>query len=358
MWPLFYPLKEAMKKIDLEAHFYTEEYNEYFRGRKEFPKLESIEDEKHQKIDSIWYSPDLIRSKRPIISEKLLDLEEKRLEEMDAAGIDVQVISLNDPGCELFDASDAAVVARKTNDELARAIKKHPDRFIGLAAIAPQHPEEAADELERAVSDLGFRGLKIGSNVRGEYLDDQKYWVIFERAEKLGVPINIHPMVPSASILKPYADYGDTLVGPSLGYGAETALSVMRLICSGVFDKYPGLKIILGHLGEALPFWMNRLNLGWLEPPAMGKIGPKCLKKPTDYLKTNFIMTTSGLFFEPAFLCTYLALGADNIAFAIDYPFADNKTAVQFMERMPICDKDREKIYHLNAEILFKTGEN
>jgi predicted TIM-barrel fold metal-dependent hydrolase len=273
---------------------------------------------------------------------------------MDEAGIDMQVLSLNDPGCELFDEPDATALAKKTNDELAKVIKKYPNRFIGLAALAPQNPKAAAEELERAISDLGFRGTKIGSNVRGEYLDDPKYRGIFERAEKLEVPINIHPMIPSLSTLKPYAAYGDTLVGPSLGYGAETALSVMRLICSGVFDKYPRLKIILGHLGEALPFWMNRLNLGWLEPPAPGKPGPKCLKKPTDYLKANFVMTTSGLFFEPAFLCTYLALGADNIAFAIDYPFADNKQAAQFIERMPICDEDKEKICHLNAERLFK----
>jgi len=344
-----------MKKIDLEAHFYTEEYNEYFRRRKEFPKLETIEDEKQRKIDRIWYSPDLVRPKRPSVSDRLLDLGEIRLKEMDEAGIDIQVLSLNDPGCELFDASEATALAKKTNDELAQVTKRHPDRFIGLAALAPQAPEEAADELERAVIDLGFRGTKIGSNARGEYLDDQKYWVIFERAEKLGVPINIHPMIPSLSTLKPYAAYGDALVGPGLGYGAETALSVMRLICSGIFDKYPGLKIILGHLGEALPFWMNRLDLGWIEPPTLGENGPKCMKKPTDYLKSNFVMTTSGLFFEPAFLCVYLALGADNMAFAVDYPFADNKLAVQFMERMPICDKDKEKICHLNAEKLFKT---
>lgn len=345
--------ESRMRKFDLEAHFYTREYNEYLRSRKEFPRLETVEYEAGRKIDRIWYSPELVRPKSPSVSEMLLDLEEIRLKKMDEAGVDVQVISLNDPGCQLFDAQEATELARKTNDELARITKKHPDRFIGLAAIAPQSPGEAANELERTVKDLGFRGAFMGSNVRGEYPDDPKYWVIFERAEKLGVPINIHPMIPSSSMLKQYATYGDALVGPSLGYGAETALSVMRLMCSGVFDKYPGLKIILGHLGEALPFWMSRLNLGWVEPPAMGGLGPKCTKKPTDYLKSNFIITTSGLFFEPAFLCSYLALGADNIAFGIDYPFADNKMAVQFMERMPISEQDKAKIFHLNAEKLF-----
>ncbi len=168
------------------------------------------------------------------------------------------------------------------------------------------------------------------------------------------MPINIHPMIPSASTLKPYLAYGYTLIGASLGYGIESALSVMRLICSGVFDKYPGLKIILGHLGEALPFWMNRLNSGWIEPPTLGENGPKCMKKPTDYIKTNFVMTTSGMFFEPAFLCVYLTLGADNIAFAVDYPFEDSKRAGQFIERIPICDKDKEKIGHLNTERLLQ----
>lgn len=342
-----------MKKIDLEAHFYTEEYNEYFRSRKEYPRLETV-DEKDQKIDRIWYSPELVRPKRPAISERLLDLGTIRVKEMDEGGIDVQVLSINDPGVELFDTPQALALAQKTNDQVAQVLKKYPGRFIALATLAPQDPNSAAHELERAVKELGFKGGKIGTNVRGEYLDDHKFWVVFERAAKLGVPINIHPMIPSLSIQKAYGAYGDALLGPSLGYGAETLLSIMRLMCSGIFDKYPELKIILGHLGESLTFWMDRLNLGWLEPPPAGRLGPKCKRKPTDYLKDNFVVTTSGHFFEPAFLCTYMALGADNILFGTDWPFANNKRVAEWMDRLPICDKDKEKICHGNAEKLFK----
>jgi predicted TIM-barrel fold metal-dependent hydrolase len=128
----------------------------------------------------------------------------------------------------------------------------------------------------------------------------------------------------------------------------------MRVIYSGLFDHYPGLKVILGHLGEGLPFWLPRLDLGWLEPAISEEKRPRCAKRPSEYIKTNFIVTTSGMFFQPAFLCTYLALGADNIAFAVDHPYADNKAASQFIEEIPICDPDREKISHLNAERLFK----
>jgi 2,3-dihydroxybenzoate decarboxylase len=345
-----------MKKIDLEAHFITEGYVAYLRARTQFPKLETIEDEKHQKFDRLWYRPDLCQARSLGLSDRLLDLGEGRIKEMDAAGIDCQALSLTDPGCEPFDAPDATAVARETNDELVRAVKKYPDRFIGLAALAPQNPDEAADELERGIKELGFRGAKINSNIRGEYLDDRKYWTIFERAEKLGVPIYLHPTVPSPAMLGPYAAYGYTLTSPSLGFGAETALHAMRLICSGLFDKYPGLKIILGHLGEGLPFWLNRLNLGWLRPLTPGELGPKCVKKPSEYIKTNFMVTTSGMFFQPAFLCVYLALGADNITFATDHPFVESKPAGQFMEALSIGDNDKDKICHLNAERLFKLG--
>jgi predicted TIM-barrel fold metal-dependent hydrolase len=164
-----------MKKIDLEAHFVTREYIEYLRNRKDFPKLETIEDGKGHKFDRIWYRPDLCQARSLDVSDRLLDLGKGRVEEMDAAGIDIEVLSLSDPGCEPFDTSEATILTRKTNDELSQAVKRFPDRFVGLAALAPQDPQEAANELERAVNSLGFKGGKINSNVRGEYLDDEKY---------------------------------------------------------------------------------------------------------------------------------------------------------------------------------------
>jgi 5-carboxyvanillate decarboxylase len=340
-----------MKVIDLEAHFFTEEYLEYLRGRKEVPKLETVEDERHEKFEQLSYGPGLHLPHKMTL-KYLLDLGEGRMREMDEAGIGLQVLSLSNPGPDTFDdPSEATTVAKKINDELSNAIRKYPARFIGLATLAPQIPEVAADELERAVKKLNLKGAKINSHVRGEYLDDEKYWVIFERAEKLGVPIYLHPKLPSPRMLQPYADYGFALAGASWGFAAETSLHAMRLIYSGVFDKYPELKIILGHLGEGLPFWLSRIDYSWLRKTR--DLSMKNLRKPSDYVRNNFMMTTSGMFFQPAFMCAYLALGADRLLFAVDYPYEANKEAVQFMAVAPICDSDKEKICHLTAENIF-----
>ena len=185
-----------MKKIDVEAHFLTDDYVKYMHARKEFPKLEAIEDEGHRKFEGLWFEPDYCHAFTLEVINRLLDLGEGRLKEMDAAGIDMQVLSLSDPGCELFKATEATAITRKINNELSRVTKRHPDRFIGLATLAPQNPSAAADELNRAVTELGFRGGKINSNDQGEYLDDQKYLGIFEIAEKIGLHIYLNPLIP------------------------------------------------------------------------------------------------------------------------------------------------------------------
>jgi len=318
-----------MKVIDLEAHFHTQEYVEYLHSREGLPATPTSK-----------------------LQDSLLDLGEGRLKIMDAAGIDVQVLSLTAPGVQILEASEGTAWSRKANDELSAVVKRYPDRFIGLAAVAPQSPGEAADELERAVTELGFKGVCINSHARDEYLDDGKYWVIFDRAEKLDVPIYLHPTIPSTAILKPYADYGFPLYGPVLGFAADLVLHTMRLIYSGLFDRYPKLKIILGHMGEGLPFWLSRLDFFWLRPWVEGK--PAIERKPSEYIKSNFTITTSGMFFQPALICACLALGADKITFAVDYPYEDTEEALRFMKEAPICDSDKEKIYHLNAERLFK----
>jgi 2,3-dihydroxybenzoate decarboxylase len=254
-------VNSIMKVIDLEAHFYTEDYIKYLRSRKELPR-----EEVHKNGIRLQFAPDVWAPRSFKLVEKLLDVGEKRIEEMDEAGIDIQVLSLAVPGCEQFDASEGAAMARQTNDELAEVIKKYPDRYVGLAALAPQDPAEAAAELERAVKELGMRGAKLNSHVRGEYLDDEKYWPVFEMAERLDVPIYLHPTLPSPSILGGFAKYGFPLAGPPYGFGAETSLHTMRLLYSGVFDKYPKLKIVLGHMGEGLPFWLYRIDFYWLKP--------------------------------------------------------------------------------------------
>jgi len=338
-----------MRKIDLEAHFYTEEYLKYLSARKEVPK-----EEPYKGVSRIWYERNVWMPHGLGLMDRLLDLGEGRLRIMDEAGIDMQVLSLSTPGCEQFGPADGTAQTRKANDELSKVIKKYPDRFIGLAALAPQSPGEAADELERVVKEFGFKGAKVHSHVGDTYLDDERYWIIFERAEKLDVPIYLHPTSPRPSMLEPYTDYGFALAGPALGFGAETALQSMRLIYSGVFDKYPRLKIILGHLGEVLIFLMDRIDWIFKKPYMIKELIPKINKMPSEYIRSNFITTTSGMFAVPAFTCVFEEIGADRIMFAADYPYEKSEEAVSFMEKVPISDIDKEKICHLNAEKLFK----
>ncbi len=317
-----------MKKIGVEEHFTTKDTLAHFR-----PPISFSDNDTGGEAE-------------PMSDRGTLADIATRLKDMDEAGIDMQVLSLG-PGIEQYDAAFAIPLAEKTNDELAEVIRKYPDRFAGLASIAPQDPEAAADELERAVVMLGLKGAMIKSHINGEYLDEPKYWVIFERAEKLGVPIYLHPKEPSPDMIKPYLAYPE-LAGAMWGFAAEAGLHAMRLICSGVFDKYPGLKIILGHMGEALPFWLFRMD----SKGPMSK--SKLKKKPSEYVKDNFFISTSGMFSQPALICSYLALGADNILFAVDYAAESSVEAVEFIEAAPICPGDKEKICHLNAEKLFK----
>lgn len=336
-----------MKIIDLEAHFYTHEYIEYLCSRKELPREERGDDG-----IKLWYTENFWAPRSYELEERLLELGEARIKEMDADGIDIQVISLTNPSVQLFEEKEGVLWAKRVNDELSTVVGKYPDRYVGLASVAPQSPQEAAREIERSVKELGLKGVVVQSHARNEYLDDKKYWPLFEKAEELDVPIYLHPGAPSTSILEPYAKYGFPLAGPILGFAADVSLHVMRLIYGGLFDQYPDLKIILGHLGEGLPYWFPRLDFYW-HKKWVGK-GPGIKRKPSDYLKTNFVITTSGIFFQPALLCAYLAMGADKIAFAVDYPYEENKEALAFMREAPLCDEDKEKIYHLNAERLFK----
>ena len=334
-----------MKKIAIEEHFFTEGYKDYLRKRKGYPRLETTEDKENGRTEWLWRGPDDYFLLNPERDRRLLETGEGRLREMDRDGLDMQVLSLSGPGVELLDIEDGRIMAREVNDQLAGIVSKHPDRFAGFATIAPQDPDSAAEEMERAVRKLGFVGTKINSHVGEDYLDDKKYWAIFEAAEKLGAPLYFHPREPLPGMLEKYSLYPG-LQGPMFGFAAETGLHAMRLICGGVFDKYPNLKIILGHLGESLPYWLWRMDSqGLLYPFIRG-----LQKKPSEYVKDHFLVTTSGMFWEPAFLCAYLGLGADRILFAIDYPYESMEIAVKFMDNLPICEGDKEKIAHLNSE--------
>jgi hypothetical protein len=267
---------------------------------------------------------------------------------MDKCGVDVQILSLSAPGLEQLDPNTGAALAKSANDGLFEVIKKYPDRFMGYAALAPKNPGRAADELERCVKELGFKGWNTHSNYGDSYLDDKEYWPIMERCERLGVPIYVHPTVPAIPQVK---GYGFALAGAPFGFGLETALCMMRLIYSGVFDAFPTLKIILGHLGEGLPFVLKRIDWAYVRPfdPAAR---PNLARKPGQYVRDNVFVTTSGNYYEPAFKCTYEALGIDRILLGTDYPYEDPEECIEFVEGLSISREDREKIYSGNARQL------
>lgn len=287
------------------------------------------------------------------IAKRLVDLGELRLKTMDEAGVAMQIVSITSPGVQIFDAEKGTALAKSANDRLIAAVQAHPDRFAGLAAIAPQDPAGAAKELERAVKG-GLKGALINSHTKGEYLDDPKFWVIFEKAQELDVPIYIHPRSPSPAMVQPFQKYTG-LEAATLGFAAETSLHAVRLILSGVFDDYPRLKIILGHMGEGIPFWLDRIDNRNRLFYSMDTSGQRKLRKqPSEYFRENFYITTSGMDFEPALMLCHQVLGPDRILFAIDYPYEESLNPVRVLDEAPMSDEDKEKIYQRNSEKLFR----
>lgn len=285
-----------------------------------------------------------------LIHERLIDLGEGRIRDMDEAGIDVQVISLTSPGVQVFPGDLATRLAANANDKLAQAVRSHPDRFVGLAAIAPQQPKAAAREIERASTELGLKGVIINSHTHGEYLDSKKYWPIFEAAESMSAPIYLHPRTPSPAIVEPFLDYGLYFAG--WGFAMETSLHAMRLIMAGVFDQFPNLRIILGHMGEGIPFWLDRIDNRYLLQVKIGAV-PEMAKLPSEYFRNNFLITTSGMTYAAPLKLSTDVLGAHRILFAADYPYESLSEAVEFMDSAPVTEGDRHRIYHANAEELF-----
>ena len=288
------------------------------------------------------------------IIEKLQYVDHRRVRDMDEAGIDVQVMSLTGPGVQIFDSPTAVAVARSSNDQLSEAIAKFPTRFAGLAAIAPQNPQEAAKELERGVRKLGLKGAIINSHTHGEYLDDQKFWEIFAAAEALDVPIYLHPQGPSKGLIGPLLKRG--LDGAIFGFGVDTGMHLLSIITSGVFDRFPKLQIMVGHMGEALPFWMFRLDYmhkATVLSKRYDAMQP-LKKKVSDDLKENVYVTNSGVAWAPAIMFSQQVLGVDRVLYAMDYPYQFVAEEVGEMERAQISDADRKKFYQTNAERVFK----
>ena len=287
------------------------------------------------------------------IRAQIQDLGERRIRDMDATGIAKQILSLTSPGVQVFDAPTAVPLATSFNDQLAEAIGKHPDRFAGLAAIAPQDPTAAAKELQRAVKSLHLKGAIVNSHTRGEYLDEPKFWEIFEAAESLNVPIYLHPNTPSARMVGPFLDRG--LDGAVFGFAVETSLHILRIVFSGVFDRFPKLRMVAGHLGEGLPYWLFRIDFMHQRLTANNRYAnvPKLQKRPSDYLKENFYVTTSGMAWQPPILYAQSVLGADRVLYAMDYPYQFVPDEVKVTDDLPISDADKKKLYQTNAEKVF-----
>ncbi len=281
---------------------------------------------------------------------RLCDVGAKRLAEMDAAGIDMQVLSLTAPGVEQLDAAEAAALAREANDYVADAVKNHPSRFAAFAAVPTPAPEQAAAELERRVRS-GFKGAAVNGHNRGRYLDDTFYWPLLECAQALDVPLYLHPTPPPAAVLDTY--YGgfapllsEMLAGGGWGWHIETAVHVIRLIAGGVFDRFPKLQVVIGHMGEGLPFMFQRLDI---IPAAVTGLQ----RQFKDYLRDNVHYTFSGFNFPPAFLDLLLELGGvDRIMFSADHPYQSMPAARAFLEQVPVSAAAKERIAHGNAEKL------
>jgi predicted TIM-barrel fold metal-dependent hydrolase len=294
-----------------------------------------------------------LKSNDPAAYERLYDRGNIRLQQMDVAGIDFQIMSLFDPGVQHDeDAARAVDNARRANDDLAESISQNPYRFGGFATLATQDPDAAAAELERAVTDLVLLGALVNGHTHGRYLDDRAYDGLFDCAQRLGVPIYLHPTTPHPAVMDawfvPYTKDGLHLA--SWGFGVETGTHALRLIYSGVFDRFPRLQMILGHLGEMLPFAAYRIDryygLG-------GSGGADLAAPPSYYLRNNFYVTTSGDFSPVAFECTLEVIGPDRLMFSVDYPMDDNVAGAEFLANLPIDAEVRRKVADGNALSLF-----
>ena len=284
----------------------------------------------------------------------LPDLDQLRLQHMDECGIDKQVIGLTAPGVQILDKATAVSFSQVANDQLAEAVRKHPTRFVGMIAVAPQDPVAAAKEIERGVSQLGMNSVIINSHTQGEYLSDPKFWDIFAAAESHNVPIYLHPNSLPANMIQSFQECG--LDGAIYGFGVETGLHALRIITAGVFDRFPKLQMILGHMGEALPFWAYRLDYMHRATVLSNRYeSMKPLKKkPSDYLRENFFITNSGVAWEPAIKFSQAVLGVDRVMYAMDYPYQYQVDEVIAMDNMAMTAEDKKKFFQTNAETVFK----
>jgi predicted TIM-barrel fold metal-dependent hydrolase len=317
-----------MKTVTLEEHFFTESY---LRAAKDDP--------------SVQFGG---------LQPKLLDLGAGRIAAMDEAGIDVQVLSLAAFALEGLDAATGTALARDVNDELAAAVKANPTRLAGFATVALKDPEAAVVELERSISKLGFVGLMMNGTVEGRFMDDPAFLPVFEEAARLGVPVYLHPapapkVVKAAYFLGLPGELGNMLSIAGWGWHAETGLHTLRLIVSGLFDKVPGLQLVIGHMGEGLPYALVRSS-GILSGPA------RLRQTVAEYFKTNIHLTTSGYFTLSPLKCALEVVGIERLMYSVDYPFSPNTHGREFLKKAAglLSAEDMEKLAGGNAEKVLK----
>jgi predicted TIM-barrel fold metal-dependent hydrolase len=318
-----------MRTITLEEHISTPEF------------LEAMAEVRQGDL-----MVDLWRSRR----DKLFDVGKDRIADMDAAGIDVQVLSLSG-SMDKLNPAIAAGLARDTNDKIADAVRAHPDRFAAFATLALQEPEKAALEFERCVRQLGFKGALVNGTSDGQFLDHRRFTPLFETAQALDVPVYLHPAPPPDDVSKAYygglpGDLGFILSTPGWGWHVETGMHCLRLILSGLFERFPRLKIIIGHMGEALPFYLARADV------FLPRSATRLKLSVSEYFREHFYITTSGCFTLPPFQCALQVVGADRMLFSVDYPYDSNAAGRAFLNALPVSAEDLEKISHGNAERL------
>jgi predicted TIM-barrel fold metal-dependent hydrolase len=332
--------------IDFETHFVTKEWVDATYANPGYPRFV---DDKATGRRRMYYREDAFEPHGDFLLNRLLDLGEGRIKGMDEAGVDKAVVSLTAPGVDHFDPGVGTSLARSVNDELAAAIDRRPERLMGFAALAPKDPLAAAAELERCVKELGFKGWKTHSNFGDSYIDERRYWPILAKAEELGVVIYLHPVAPMIPQLR---TYGLALAGAAFGFGVETATAMMRLVLSGAFDVFPKLKVMIGHYGEGLPFLMQRIDHPFVRPHLRAsdpEVVPDLKRLPSEYLRDNMLMTTSGNYLPAAFKCSREALGMERILLGTDYPYEEMTDCIGFLEGLGLSQKERELLYYRNA---------
>ena len=294
----------------------------------------------------------------PALVDQLCDLDAGRIAAMDAAGIDVQVLSLTAPGVEQLDAPAAVALARATNDHLADAVRRHPRRFAAFAALPTLVPDTAADELERTVREHGFCGALINGHTRGRYLDEAFFWPILERAQALAVPLYLHPTPPPQPVVAaaytgnyaPAVAFGLATAG--WGWHVDTATHVLRLVLSGIFDRFARLQVVIGHMGESLPWMLGRIERAFGHP-SMVEITH--LERPIGaYFRENLHYTFSGFNELSLFRLLREQVGVERILFSADYPFASMAEARAFLDELPVSAAEKAQIAHGNAERLLQ----